>query len=129
MSRSAATIRRIPARTMVLVGLGAAAGAAVRWAIAEAIATDPGQLPWETLLVNVLGCLAIGVASRRVRPETDVWFLAVTGAIGGFTTWSTLADEVRSLAGGGHPALALVYLTVTVAAGLLAVEIGRGAAR
>jgi CrcB protein len=124
-----ATIPTIPARTMALVGLGAAAGAAARWAIAEVVATDPGQLPWATLLVNVVGCLMIGAASRRIRPASDTWFVAVTGALGGFTTWSKLANEVRDLADGGHGALAAMYLGVTLVAGLVAVEIGRRVAR
>jgi CrcB protein len=114
---------------MLLVGAGAASGAAARWAIAEIIETGPGQLPWATLLVNVVGCLAIGIAARRLRPATDSWLLVVTGALGGFTTWSTLANEVRALADDGHAGLALGYLAVTVAAGLVAVEIGRGGAR
>ena len=124
-----ATIPSIPSRTMALVGLGSAAGAAVRWAIAELVATGPEQLPWATLLVNVVGCLMIGAASRRVRPASDTWFVAVTGAIGGFTTWSTLANEVRGLADDGHATLAVAYLGVTLVAGLVAVEIGRGVAR
>jgi CrcB protein len=119
----------IPARPTLLVGVGAAAGASLRWAISEVIDTEPGHLPWGTLLVNVVGCLAIGAAARRLRPDTVTWFLAVTGVLGGFTTWSTLANEVRVLADGGRTVLAAVYLAVTVLAGLVAVEIGRGVAR
>ena len=119
----------VPTRAMVLVGAGAATGAAARWAIAGVADTGPGQLPWATLLVNVVGCLAIGVAARRVGPATDTWFVAVTGVIGGFTTWSTFANEARSLTDDGHPVLAAVYLGVTVGAGLVAVELGRRAAR
>ena len=116
-------------RSMALVGAGAAIGALGRWAVAELISTDPGRLPWATLFVNVVGCLVIGVAARRVRPATDVWFAWVTGALGGFTTYSTFANEVRGLAADGHPGLAGIYLGVTLAAGLVAVEIGRGVAR
>jgi CrcB protein len=129
MRRPTASLAMFPARTMLLVGVGAAVGAGARWSIAEVIDTRPGALPWATLLVNVVGCLAIGVAARRLRPATDAWFLAVTGALGGFTTWSTLANEVRGLADDGHALLAVAYLAVTVAAGLVAVEIGRGVGR
>jgi CrcB protein len=122
-------IGTVPARTMVLVGLGAAVGAAARWLIAEVVTTAPGELPWATLLVNVLGCLMIGVASRRIRPASDTWSVAVTGVLGGFTTWSALANEVRGLADAGHAALAMLYLGVTLVAGLVAVELGRWVAR
>ena len=129
MQRPATAIARVPARAMLLVGAGAATGATARWAVAEAIPTHPGQLPWATLLVNVVGCFAIGAAARRIRPATDRWFLVVTGALGGFTTWSTFANEVRGLTDDGHTGLAAVYLGVTLLAGLVAVEIGRGVAR
>ena len=111
---------------MLLVGAGAAAGALVRWAVAEAIGLSPGRLPWATLLVNVVGCLLIGIAARRLAPATDAWFALVTGGLGGFTTWSTFANEVRVLNADGHPMLAVVYLAITLTAGLVAVEIGRG---
>ena len=114
---------------MVLVGCGGAAGALARWAIASAVDVSADGFPWPTLAVNLLGCLAIGIAARRLAPATDVWFAAVTGALGGFTTYSAFAEEVRVLLADDRATTALVYVGATVAGGLLAVELGRAAAR
>jgi CrcB protein len=114
---------------MALVGVGGALGALLRWGLAELIDTAPDAFPWSTLLVNVLGCLLIGVASRRLAPATDAWFAGVSGALGGFTTFSTFANEARTLAELDRPMLAVVYVGVTLVAGLIGVELGRAAAR
>ncbi len=116
-------------RAMLLVALGGAAGALARWAVAETIEVPTGGFPWPTLVVNLVGCVLIGVAARRLVPATAMWLLGVTGAVGGFTTYSTFALEVRTLAADGHPTSALVYVVVTVVGGLVAVEAGRAAAR
>ena len=116
-------------RSMLLVGAGAAVGALARWAVAEVVNTAPDGFPWATLLVNVLGCLMIGVVSRRLAPATDAWFAGVSGALGGFTTFSAFANEARTLADLDRPVLALVYVGVTLVAGLAGVEVGRAAAR
>lgn len=113
----------------MVVGAGGALGALARWGIAEMVNVSADGFPWPTLIVNLVGCLLIGIAARRLAPATDTWFAGVTGAIGGFTTYSTFANEVRSLLDTDHTSLALVYVAVTIAGGLLAVEIGRVAAR
>lgn len=116
-------------RSMILVGAGGALGALARWGIAEMVTVSADGFPWPTLIVNLAGCLLIGIAARRLAPATDVWFAGVTGVLGGFTTYSAFANEVRSLLDTDHTSLGLVYIGVTIAGGLLAVEIGRAAAR
>lgn len=115
-------------RWLLLAGAGGAIGALGRAGIAEIVPHSAGEFPWATLLVNVIGCLAIGAAARRLSPLGDAWRFAVTGVIGGFTTFSTFANEVRGLFDENEQVLALVYVTVTVAAGLVCVDLGfRGA--
>lgn len=116
-------------RSMALVGIGGAVGALVRWGLAELINSAPDEFPWATLLVNVVGCFAIGAASRRLAPATDVWFAGVTGGLGGFTTFSTFANEARTLTDLGRPMLAALYVVTTLAAGLIGVELGRATSR
>lgn len=115
-------------RSMSLVALGGAAGALGRWGVGRIVPVDPGTFPWSTFAVNVIGCLLIGIAARRLRPATDGWFFAVSGVLGGFTTFSAFANETRTLADTGHGLLAATYVAASIVAGLVAVELGRGLA-
>jgi CrcB protein len=116
-----------------LAALGGALGALARWGLAEALPHSPGGWPWATLLVNLLGCLLIGVllAVLLARFPHSPWlrpFLAV-GVLGGFTTYSTFAVDVVRLADAGRLALAAGYLLTSVLGGVLAVLAGLVAAR
>ena len=108
----------------MLAGAGGAIGALARAGVAELIPRTSGEFPWATLIVNVVGCLAIGVAARRVSPLSDRWRFGVTGVIGGFTTFSAFADEVRDLLATDARLAALAYIVVTLVVGLVAVELG-----
>jgi fluoride exporter len=116
------------------IAVGGALGAMARYGVATAWPHAPGTFPWATFSVNVLGCLLIGALMvvlteivgrphRLTRP-----FLGV-GILGGFTTFSTYAVETDQLLTGGDPQLALLYLFGTVAAALLAVQVGIVATR
>ena len=105
----------------LLAALGGALGALARWAVMAAVPGSPGGWPWVTLLVNLTGCLLIGVLltvlaarfpdSPGLRP-----FLAV-GVLGGYTTYSTFAVEVVRLGDAGSWALAAGYVVVSVVGG------------
>ena len=117
----------------VFAALGGALGALARWAIAEALPHSPGAWPWSTLLVNLVGCLALGglLAVLLARYPHSPWlrpFLAV-GVLGGFTTYSTFAMDVVRLTGSGHPVLAVGYVLASVLGGACAVVAGLVTAR
>jgi CrcB protein len=117
----------------LLAALGGALGALARWGLAEALPHSPGGWPWATLLVNLLGCLLIGIvlAVLLARFPRSAWlrpFLAV-GVLGGFTTYSTFAVDVVRLAEAGRLAVATGYLLTSVLGGVLAVLAGLVAAR
>ena len=114
--------------TLALVALGGAAGALTRAAVVAAFGDQPW---WGTLLVNVVGCLAIGylLVVVRTSPRASVIApLAVTGFLGGFTTFSALAIDTVVLIDIA-PVTAAVYLAVTLLVGLLAVPLGEATAR
>ncbi|MEV8394044.1 MULTISPECIES: fluoride efflux transporter FluC [unclassified Streptomyces] len=110
---------------VAVVSLGGSVGAAARYGASLLWPTASGAFPWTTLLVNVLGCVVIGVfmvvisevwaAHRLVRPFFG------TGVLGGFTTFSTYAVDIRLLVGAGRPALGLAYLGLTLVAALASV--------
>jgi CrcB protein len=87
-----------------------------------------GSWPWATLLINTSGCFLIGVlvivitevrqAHRLVRP------CLVVGVLGGYTTFSTYAVDVLSMARAERSGLALAYLVLTPVLAVLACAAG-----
>lgn len=108
---------------LALVALGGALGALARAAIVSAFGDQPW---WGTLLVNIVGCLVIGylLVVLRTSRRAGTWMpFAVTGVLGGFTTFSALAlDTVVLLE--TDPITAAVYVAATLVIGLLAVPLG-----
>jgi fluoride exporter len=110
------------------IAAGGVLGALARHVVSEAWTTAPGAFPWGTFLINVSGSLLIGILMavlglrpghhRLVRPLLGV------GVLGGFTTFSTYAAQSHELVRSGQPVVALLYLTGTVIAALLAVIAG-----
>ena len=86
-----------------------------------ALPARPGSWPWATLLVNLLGCLLLGVLTARA-PSRRLAVLLGTGALGGFTTASAAALDARLLA--ERPAVAAAYLAATLVGGALAAAAG-----
>jgi fluoride exporter len=112
-------------RALLLVAGGGAAGAVARWGLGELIPRDPGAFPWATLAVNLVGCALIGWCVRSIRGR-ELWLLVVTGGLGGFTTFSSFAVEVRDLVASGDAALAAAYVVASVAGGIAATRLGAG---
>jgi CrcB protein len=113
---------------LAVISAGGGLGAAARYGLSAALPVHPGAFPLATFLINVSGCLLIGVLMVLV---TEVFvthpllrpFLGV-GVLGGFTTFSTYAEEVRALLRPGWTIIGLDYLFGTVAAALLAAWAG-----
>jgi CrcB protein len=107
------------------VAVGGAVGASGRWFVAWALDAAgaghvPGTWPWATLVVNVVGCLLIGLAARTLERETVAWSFVVAGLLGGFTTFSALAVELNDLAEAERLPMAVLYGAVTLSAGIAA---------
>ena len=105
------------------VALGGAIGATGRWFVAWALGPTvaghvPGSWPWATLVVNVVGCLLIGLAARNLERDSMAWTFVVPGLLGGFTTFSALAVELNDFAEAERLPMAVIYGAVTLAAGI-----------
>jgi len=113
---------------LAAIAAGGVLGSLARFGIAEIVGPwDPSSLPTATLLVNLLGALAIGViaSSERVSAGPD-WLrpFLITGVLGGFTTFSALALETGLLLDAGRVGVAAGYVGATMLVGLLAVRVG-----
>ena len=94
----------------------------------EALPHPAGAWPWSTLLVNLTGCLVLGLLLAAVfaRHPQHPWlrpFLG-TGVLGGYTTFSTFSVDAVRLADAGRWAPAAGYVAVSVVGGVLAAAAG-----
>jgi len=82
-------------RSLLAVLLGGALGTAARLGVDLLLPHGPGSLALSTLVVNVIGCLALGAltTSLLARPALPEWARAGIGPglLGGFTTMSAVA--------------------------------------
>ncbi|MEU5673886.1 fluoride efflux transporter CrcB [Micromonospora sp. NPDC047753] len=115
--------------TVLLIALGAAVGAPLRYLTDRAVQSRHGSaFPWGTLLVNVAGSLLLGVlVGWPVGPAVSA--LLGTGFCGALTTYSTFSYETLRLTTDGHRLLALANVLGSVAAGLAAATTGYALAR
>jgi len=110
------------------VGVGAALGAWLRWGLALGLNTVHAQLPIGTIVANLGGGYLIGIAVAffsgypGFSPEWRLF--AVTGFLGGLTTFSTFsAESMAFLQRGdylwalGHSALHLIGSVALCTAG------------
>ena len=121
---------------LLLVGMGGSLGAMLRFGISTMMkAWLPGYMGAGTLIVNVVGSLAIGYVlgaphdSKSVAESTRLF--VVVGVLGGLTTFSSLAYETFFIANnpGGGIAISLGHMTANVMLGLAAVWFGAYLAR
>ena len=118
-----------------LVGLGGFIGTVGRYALGGwASRLRPGAVfPYETLLINVLGCLAIGLLAalaetRGVLAGTTRAFLFI-GVLGGFTTVSSFGYETFELLRDGQAGAAALSVGLQIVLGVGAVWVGHVLAR
>jgi CrcB protein len=116
--------------TYLLVMLGGAIGAPLRYFLDATVkARLRGAFPLGTLLVNLLGCLILGVLAGLLAAHhtggtgADGWprtvqALVGTGFCGGLTTFSTFSVEAVELAQAGRRLSALAYVVLSCALGL-----------
>ncbi|MGE0551848.1 MAG: fluoride efflux transporter CrcB [Gemmatimonadales bacterium] len=116
---------------VLMVGLGGFIGSVLRYWLAGLAQPRRSAFPLGTLVVNVLGCLVIGVVGKLIEtrgfldPATRA--LVVIGVLGGFTTFSTFSNESILAAEDGAVGMAVVNVAGTVLLCLAATWAGRQA--
>jgi len=116
-------------RTLALVAIGGGFGAVCRYLLSATFLRGVGNgFPLGTFVVNLLGCLLIGLwagfAARHAWLNGEIRLLLTTGILGGFTTFSAFGLESVQLLRRGDPGLAGVYAGGSVILGLALVMLG-----
>jgi CrcB protein len=116
-------------KTLLLIGTGGFLGSISRFLASRFMQNNfPSAFPFGTFFVNITGCLMIGLIygfSERSSLLTPGWkmFLAV-GFCGGFTTFSTFANENLALLRDGDFFHFMIYAGLSVFLGIGATFFG-----
>lgn len=114
---------------ILAVALGGAAGSILRYLCQKWVSESyHHNFPLATFLVNIFGCLLIGILYALgekgdiLSPQTRL--LLITGFCGGFTTFSTFAFENMNLLRIGDNFYFFLYAIGSVVLGIAAVYAG-----
>ncbi len=116
--------------TGLLVAILGGLGCLCRYQIGRWLAPAAEGFPWATFVVNVAGCIAIGLVMGLALDQAKDGFWMryqlpiVTGFLGGFTTYSAFGYETVRLWQAGHTATTLSYVTATMVLGGLGCALG-----
>jgi fluoride exporter len=104
---------------VLAVAAGGVVGALCRYGLLEAFPSI-----WTTWAINVTGCLLIGALMPLIADRVLLQPFVGPGLLGGYTTFSAYAVDVRGLLVDDRFATAALYLSGTLLAALLAVWAG-----
>ena len=115
-------------KSFLLVFLGGGLGSGLRYLVTITMNQYYKVLPFGTFIVNMLGCLLIGLILGYAQKENTLTsnqtLLLATGFCGGFTTFSAFANENLELIKNGELFNFSFYTIGSVLIGILAVFIG-----
>jgi CrcB protein len=120
--------------TIAAVFVGGALGALSRYGLDRLIEQrGESSFPWSTFAINVSGCVLVGflIAAIVDRHSAPDWLRAglVVGFCGGYTTFSTFAQETLDLVEAREVVSAALSVSANVVLGVLAVVAGARLAR
>jgi len=117
----------------IYIFIGGGLGAVSRYGLSASVQTIAEhtrlhRFPVGILACNLLGCFLIGLVFGWVSSQNNqhpAWLhpLAITGFLGGFTTFSTFSLDTQDLFA-SSPALAILNIAISVLGGLAAVWLG-----
>ncbi len=113
----------------LLVGIGGALGAMARYGAGATIPAPASGFPTATLLINVLGSLAMGalvgvLAKTTPQYHNEIRLFVAVGIFGGFTTFSSFSLDAITLIERGDVFLATLYIVGSVVLSLAGLWLG-----
>ena len=121
-------------RRYLLIAVGGAVGAILRYVIGAAAAQRFGpRFPVGTLTINISACFIIGLVLEYLNRHaglSDAWrYLVPIGFIGAYSTFSTFEFEAWSDFTRGAYWSGVLYVTVSLVGGFIAVSLGAATGR
>jgi CrcB protein len=116
-------------KTALIIFAGSGLGGVLRYLV-QKLFIDAGYVnfPTGTFVVNILGCFLIGLfnalAEKNNLISTELRLALTTGFCGGFTTFSTFANENMNLLRNGDYTYFSLYIIFSVMLGIGAVILG-----
>jgi CrcB protein len=117
--------------TVLLVAVGAAVGAPLRYLVDRAVQGRHDSLfPWGTFAVNIVGSFLLGMlAAASLHTPTPVLAAMGTGLCGALTTYSTFGYETVQLLHQRARLFAMLNVVASIVAGLGAAVVGAALAQ
>lgn len=117
-------------KMMLLAGVGGFVGTCLRYLTGRLCHLwSLGGFPLGTFVVNVVGCFVIGallgLAEQRNLLSPTMNVMLVTGFCGGFTTFSSFADDIFLLMQQRNWMLLTLYAGLSLVLGVAMVWLGR----
>ena len=111
----------------LVVGIGGFIGSIFRYLFSK-LTIIKGSFPLNTLLINIIGSLAIGIIAALALKNLDldektVLFLKV-GICGGFTTFSTFALDSFELINKGDYLGSFLYILLSIVLSIVCIYLG-----
>jgi fluoride exporter len=118
---------------IIVIGIAGLVGTLARYWISGALDRWwGGTFPFGTMIVNLIGCLAIGVlfhSMERYLVDPIVRSAVLVGFLGGFTTFSSYAVQSFNLLRDGEMFLAGANIVISNIVGLFLVWVGYAVSR
>jgi len=116
-------------KNILLVGFGGFAGSVARFLVSRLnLSIEFYSIPVGTLTVNIVGSfiigLLVGIAEKSMLMPHELRLLLMVGFCGGFTTFSSFANENLILMHNGQLLTLLMYTGGSIFFGFLAVYLG-----
>ena len=112
----------------LLVALGGAIGACLRYGTGLLIVKPYSFFPWATWIINLVGCFLAGIffafSQRYPILQNETRLFVMVGIFGGFTTFSSFGLETFQLLRQGQAMLAFTYSISSILVGVIFLAIG-----